>query len=409
MPTSTLRIAWRNLWRNRRRTVLALLAIGVGQWALLATQGLMRGYADNIQSAITGPMIGHAQIHLPGYRDERALDLAMDDTGELVTRIRQLPHVADACARVLAPVLVAPETDAFVAMVVGVDTASESKPFGLLSGNQEGLAPGHVMIGYRLANKAGAKVGQKIAIVGQAADGSLANDLFTVQAIIKGPVDLVNQMGIVMALDDAQALLAMPDQAHEVVIRADRLENVAAIMRAVKGLDSAAGLEVMPWRELVPELVMIIDMVDFAGYFVLGLVLIAAVAGIANTLMMSTYERMHEFGMLLALGCRPGRIVRMILAEAACLGILGVAVGTALGHAFIAITSRTGINMASWGGEQAAEVAYGGMRLPLDIIPRIEPLDPMIGLVAVVVVSLLSAAWPALVAGRLDPMEAMRS
>ena len=409
MTASTVRIAWRNLWRNRRRTALALLAIGVGQWALLATQGLMRGYGDNIQNAITGPMIGHIQIHRPAYREERALDLAIDDSTELVRIVRALPNVADAAARVLAPVLIAPESDAFIAVVMGVDVASESKPFGLLSGNTDSLPPGHVMVGSRLARKTGATVGQEIAIVGQAADGSLANDLFTVHSIIKGPVDQLNQMGVVMGLGDAQMLLALPEQAHEIVIRVEQLGHVAGILEAVKELEGAQSLEISHWRELVPELVMIIDMVDYAGYFILGLVLVAAVAGIVNTLMMSTYERMHEFGMLLALGCRPGRIVRMILAEAAFLGALGVAVGTSLGYAFIAVTMRTGINMASWGGEEASEIAYGGMRLPLEIIPRVEPFDPMLGLVAVVLVSLLSAAWPALVAGRLDPMEAMRS
>jgi ABC-type lipoprotein release transport system permease subunit len=409
MSSSTLQIAWRNLWRNPRRTLLALLAIAVGQWALLATQGLMRGYGDNIQRAITGPMIGHIQIHAPGYRDQRAMDLVLDHASERIAEIRRLPGVEDVAPRIYAPVLVAPEQTAYVGMVIGVDMASETKPFGLLSEHKEPLPSGHVLVGYRLARSADIKPGQEVAIVGQAADGSLANDLYTVDGIIKGPVDLVNQSGIVMPLADAQKLLVLPDQVHELMIRATGLAAVPALLQRLRATPDLAKLDITPWRKLAPELVMIIDMVDKVGYFILLLVLIAAVAGIANTLMMATYERMHEFGMLLALGCTPRRVTRMILCEATFLGGIGVAVGSLLGGIFVAITAHTGVDMASWGGKGVSDVAYAGMRLPLQIYPRLTAMDPVVGLVAVILVSLLAALWPAWVAGRLDPMEAMRA
>ena len=409
MQHSTLRIAWRNLGRNRRRTALAALAIAIGQWALLAEQGLMHGYADNVQNAVTGPMIGHVQIHAPEYRDDRAMDLFIDGLTEKLAAIRGAPGVANAAPRIYTAALMAPEQEAFIAMVMGVDVHIESQPFGLLSGYADTLKPGHVMIGRRLAQQSGAHVGQEIALVGQAIDGSLANDLYTVQAIIESPADMINQSGVVMSIEDAQHLFAMPDMAHEIVVRANLADDVDVVLVELRGLGVLQGLEILPWRDLVPELVMIIDMSAYAGYFILVLVLIVAVAGIVNTLMMATYERMHEFGMLLALGCTPGRIVRMILMEAVLLGALGVAVGTALGMVFVAIAAQTGIDFTAFGGEEIADVAFGGMRLPLEIVPRLEAIDAAIGLVAVVVVALLAAVWPAYAAGRLDPMEAMRT
>lgn len=409
MQQSTLRIAWRNLGRNRRRTALAALAIGIGQWALLAEQGLMHGYADNVQNAVTGPMIGHVQIHAPEYRDDRALDLAIGGIAEKLEAIRKEPGVANATPRIYTAALMAPEQEAFVAMVLGVDVHVESEPFGLLSGYADTLKPGHVMIGRRLAQQSGAQVGQEIALVSQAIDGSLANDLYTVQAVIESPADMINQSGVVMGIEDAQRFLAMPDQAHEIVVRAERPDDVDAVLAGVRSLDVLAGLEILPWRELVPELVLIIDMSAYAGYFILVLVLIVAVAGIVNTLMMATYERMHEFGMLLALGCSPGRIVRMIMLEAVLLGAVGVAVGTALGIVFVAVTAQTGIDFTAFGGEEIGDVAFGGMRLPLEIVPRLEAIDALIGLIAVAAVALLASVWPAYAAGRLDPMEAMRA
>ncbi|HTL53354.1 MAG TPA: ABC transporter permease, partial [Planctomycetota bacterium] len=259
MASSTLRIAWRNLWRNGKRTLLAVLAIAVGQWALLATRGMMRGYADNIQNAITGPMLGHLQVHHPHYRDERALELVLPQVTAKLSAIRALSIVADAAPRIYAPVLCAPKQDAFIATVVGIDLDSESKPQGLLTGYTAGLPPHQVLIGYRLARTMKATVGQEVAVVGQAIDGSTANDLYTVAGIIEGPDDLVNQAGIVMRLTDAQELLAMQDSAHEIVIRARHAEDVPRLQAELRMLPALVGLEVIEWRELMPEMVLVME------------------------------------------------------------------------------------------------------------------------------------------------------
>jgi len=120
--------------------------------------------------------------------------------------------VESAAGRVYAPVLVAPEQDAFVAIVVGLDVDVESEPYGMLSGLDEPLRDRHVLLGHRLARKIAAKEGDEIAVVGQAADGSLANDLFVVQDIISSPADLINQSGVVMSLANAQVLLCWPSE-----------------------------------------------------------------------------------------------------------------------------------------------------------------------------------------------------
>jgi ABC-type lipoprotein release transport system permease subunit len=168
--------------------------------------------------------------------------------------------------------------------------------------------------------------------------------------------------------------------------------------------------EVLGWQKIVPELVMILKMSDYVGYFVVIVVFIAAIAGIANTLMMSTFERFHEFGMLLALGSRPYRIIKMIIFEAALIGLLGVLIGSFLGYAFMVVTSDSGIDMASWGGDgQVEDMAYMGLNLPLHVYPRLERSDFVLGLIAVMFTSLVASIWPAWIAGRLEPMEAMRT
>jgi len=407
MQFSTVRMAWRNLGRNKRRTGLALLAIGVGQFALLASNGIMHGYMDNIKSAVTGPMVGHVQVYAPGWWEERAMDLAIEGLGEVLEAVRSDGAVRNAAGRIFAPVLVAPKADAFTAVVVGLETAIEGQPYGMLSGLAERVERGRVLLGYRLAKKIKAERGQEIAIVGQGADGSLANDLFVVQDIIKCPADLINQSGVVMELADAQDLFVMPDAAHMIVVRAEISGVAEELAERFEQQEALAGLDISPWQEIVPELLTILDTADYVGYIVLVLVFIAAIAGITNTLMMSTFERRHEFGMLLALGSRPSRIVGMIVIEAILLGIAGVVVGTGLGYGFVAASSFSGIDMASWGGESVKDIAYSGLNLPLHVYPRLEVFDTVLGLTAVMLTSLAASLWPAWYAGRLEPREAL--
>ena len=200
----TLKIAWRNLGRSKKRTGLALLAIAVGQLALLATSGLMHGYSDNIQSAITGPMIGHIQIHDPNWREKRALDLMIEDVNSLLAVLAADPQVTSASARIYSPVLVAPQEEAFVAMIVGLQPEVEAEDYGLLSGLDSPLESGKVLIGHRLARKMKVTPGAEIAVIGQSVDGYIADALFHIQDIIRCPADMINLSGIVMRLDDAR-------------------------------------------------------------------------------------------------------------------------------------------------------------------------------------------------------------
>ena len=404
----TLQIAWRNLGRSKKRTGLALLAIAVGQFALLATSGLMHGYADNIQAAITGPMIGHVQIHDPNWRDERALDLMLQDVNALLQTVAAYPQVESVAARIYSPVLVAPQQEAFVAMIVGVEPEVESREYGLLSGLDTPLEPGKVLIGYRLARKMQVEPGQEIAVIGQSVDGFMANALYRIQDVIRCPADMVNLSGIVMSLADAQTFLAMPDSAHEIVVRTGPMVDSQGLADALTQAPQLAGTEILAWQQLVPELVIVIKSADFTAYFVLVLVFIAALAGIANTLMMSTFERTHEFGMLLSLGCRPGRIALMIVMEALLIALLGILLGTILGYAFVAVTEESGIDMAFRGDSEADDLAFKGLALPLNVYPRLEPGDSLRGVVAILLTSLIASIWPTWVAVRLEPMEAMR-
>lgn len=412
MLSSTLRIAWRNLGRNRRRTALALAAIAVAQVAVLAMDGLMNGWVDTMLESLTGPMMGHAQIHDPDWREERAPDLVIDDVDETLAAVRALPDVQDAYARIYAPALVARDIDGHGVVVVGVDVDAETGDGGMLEGlPAEGIPGDHeVLVGSTLARDVGIEIGDELALLGSAADGSMANDLVTVSGILQTPIDTVNRTGVVMRMETAQAIFAMPDQAHEINVRgtggADGAEALAASLR---DLDAVAGLEVLPWRELAPELAGFLDIGAIYGVVVLFIVFIAAAAGVANTMLMATFERRRELGMLLSLGTTPGRLVRVVLTEAVILGLLGVLLGSVLGGLLVFYQGQVGIDPTTWGNDgQGTDVAVYGLNFSGAIYPHLSAADYLPGFIGVTLVSILAALWPAWITARLEPMEAMR-
>jgi len=414
---STIRIAWRNLGRNRRRTLLAIGAIALGQFTLVFVNALMAGSFVEMEKTITGPLVGHVRAHHPEWEDERALDLTIAAASTVVAEIESLPEVQLVCPRIYAPVLAASgeltdkPADAEPAVIVGIDVEAERGVGGMLEAidSQEIPSGRAVLVGRVLATRLGVEAGDELAVIGQDAEGFPASDLFEVRAVINSSLDIVKSTGIVMALDDAAEFIVMPDQVHEIVVRGRDQAEADTLAARIRELPSLANAEVQSWREAVPMMAAMIEMKWIMDLVFLGIVFVAAAAGIANTSTMSIFERTHEFGMLLAVGSRPGRIVRMVLIESVILGIVGVAVGSAIGVALVLVTNHTGIDYAAMGGVEAESAAWGGMSFSYIIYPVLELRHIVFGLVAVTVTSVLASLWPAMLSARLEPAEALHS
>ena len=402
------RIAWRNLWRNRRRTGLALAAIALSMVLVLVYDGILRGYGDWMVDTITGPMLGHVQIHAPDWRRTRAIDRTLRGVGATLASLRRDPAVGGATARIYAPALAARGEEGFGVVVLGIDVQEESRPMRLLAGRPAALGGREVLVGRLLAEQMAARVGDQIAIVGQGADGSLANDLFTVAAILETPVDFVNRQAIVMSLAEAQSLFVMGDEAHEIVVYGHDPRGASRLAADLRPRPELAGAETIDWQSAAPAMVSVIDLVDAAWVVVLGLVLVAAAAGVANTMLMATFERTHEMGMLLALGAGPSRIVGLIVLESIALGVSGALVGTAVGVAVVEWAHRTGVDYAALTGGGPSQLSFLGMNWSLRLYPRLAAIDVIRAVVAVAATSVLAAAWPAARAARLQPARALR-
>ncbi|MBN1674965.1 MAG: ABC transporter permease [Kiritimatiellae bacterium] len=417
MKNSTLRIAWRNLGRNRKRTLLALSAIALAQLTLVAVNGMMAGMYDDMLRILTGPLLGHVQVHHKDWREERAVDLFMDGLRAARSALEAMPAVEAVSPRIYAAVLAAPGTqsdqpsDAKPAMIVGLDVQVESRKGGIL----ESLPPEHrpqhdeVVLGKVLAHRLGVRPGQQIAIIGQDADEFPVSELVAVKAIVRGNTDIVNRLGVLMALPQAQTLLALENKAHEILVYGKDYRRAGQLAEQIAALPAFGGTEVLSWRQAAPEFGNILDMKNWFDLIFVGIVFVAAAAGIANTMMMSTFERTREFGMLLAVGSRPARLVRMVVLESVILGLIGVLVGSLLGSAVVLITARTGIDYAALAGTDIEEMSFQGLNISYVLYSKFEFRNILFGVVAVTLTSVLASLWPALISARLEPVEAMRT
>jgi ABC-type lipoprotein release transport system permease subunit len=405
---STVRIAWRSLWRSPRRTSLALAAIGLSVTLVLAYTSILRAYGDWIVETITGPMLGHVQAHAPGWRKDRSMDRTLRDVDRILRDVRTDPAVAGATARLYAPALAARGEEGFAVVVIGIDARAESGPGRLLPSPVADLGGRRALVGRQLGELMGLHAGDTVAVVGQGVDGSLANELFTVADLVTTSVDLVNRQAVLIQLGEAQSLFAMPGEAHEIVVHSVRAADARTLASRLASAPSLAGAEVLDWETLGPEMVSLVDLIDVAGLLVLALVFIAATAGVANTMLMATFERTREFGMLLALGSRPSRIVRLVLTESLVLGTIGALLGSIVGVILVVITHRTGIDYATLTGGGPTELSFAGLRWSLRFYPTLTTMDVIRATGAVGVTSLLASLWPALRASRLEPVRALR-
>ncbi len=402
-------IGWRNLGRNPKRTAMACLAIAIAQATLIFINSFMNGEDAKIFDTLTGPLLGHIQIHAKKYRDDGAMERVIDKASALESLILQQPHVKSVSARIYAPVLASLQEMGHVAEVTGLNVPSESAPGGILEGLSPQQIPGsaEVLVGRGLAEDMGLKPGDTLALMGQAVDGSITSGLYRIKVVINTPIDQINQGGIVMDLKASQDFLAMGDQVHELAIHADSQAAIPGVLSSLKNLPALQPYEILSWDQLVPYMVTLLQMIGKMNVVILLLVFLTTMAGVANTMLMATFERVHEFGMLLALGCKPFRLLRMVIFESLTLGIVGVGAGTLIGLGVTWHFVQHGLDL----GPAFKNGGFGieGMNLNGNIFFVLKLQDVLGGVVAVCVTSLLASIWPAKRIGKLEPVEAMRS
>ena len=402
-----LRLAWRNLWRHARRTWLTIGAMVFSNTLLV--------FMISFQFSMYGLMIdntlqifsGHMQVQAPGYKDDQKMRQVVPAVQPLAQQLRNELDSDRIAARGWAFGLASSEERSYGIGIYGVEPDFEpgvSNIPGLITdgrylGRNDAM---EIIIGKVLSRNLRVGVGDEITLLGSGLDGSFAAAIVTVVGIFESGVKDIDRNIAEMPLGFFQDVFYMDGAGHQVVILAPTLEEVPRLQTKV-----AAGLPdelvVHDWNALQPGLKQAIQADMSSAFFMYGILVILVAFSVLNTQLMSVLERTHEFGVVMSLGMKPGRLGRLVMLETALMGLLGFLLGAAVGALF---TYWFTVNGLSYPG---MEEMAANFNLPGRVYPEVSLLKTLFGPAVVFLFTLLAAAYPAWRLHRLHPVEAMRA
>lgn len=348
----TLRLAYRNIFRQRRRSLLTALSMTGGYMLFVFSFSLLEGSYGNLIEIFTLDNTGHIQIHKDDYLDKPKIYKTIQSRELVEQTLRENTSVASFTPRVFSPVLAYARDKTYPAQVIGVDTRSEPTVSRLALKVSEGnyfssqlTEDGYyeAMIGRGLANSLKLEIGDEIVLISQGADGSIANDLFLVTAFI-GNKTSFDRMAVYLPLGAAQEFLSMGTDVHEyalLVSNPRENEEVAEVLDR-----ELPDLNVSPWQVVEATFYRTMQSDKQGNHFMMALIVFIVFIGVLNTVLMSVLERTREFGVMRAIGSRPLQLVQLISLETVILASFSVLLGFVLVLPFIYWTTEVGFLLA---------------------------------------------------------------
>jgi ABC-type lipoprotein release transport system permease subunit len=396
-------LALRDLNRNRRRSFFSALALGLGLSLLLLMAGVVTGELAGSMDTAIALQSGHLQVRAKGYNEDRT-SLAFEDLvgnpADLAAKIAQLPPVQVATPRLFASGIASVGDRSVGLRIIGIDPPSTANdPFrtGLVSGafigpdDREG-----VLIGQTLADKISLKTGDKLTLLVNTSGGDVDQQSFVIRGIFNTHTPGFDENTVLMPLAKAQAITRTENHASVLFIMLKDKEQTGAVAAALQ----SNLYEVKTWQQL-NELTLQTEELAGAFMYVLYLIVLAITATvIVNTLMMAVFERTREIGILSAIGMRSNRIMAMFLMESGLLTLGGITIGLVLGGLMVAWATKYGIFIGNYGvtGILIGETIYAHLTLN----------DTLMLTVLAVAVSLVASLYPASLAARMEPVDALR-
>ena len=399
-----LKMAWRNIGRNRRRTVVTVAAMAFGFFAMVVWFAMLQGLLADMERTVIDVEIGDLQIHAPTYLDDPSLYTRIDDVDALIPALEAAGFRAS--ARLVGGGLAAAGVSAAGASLQGVNVRADARVSAISTRLAEGAwldedDPYGVVVGRRLARSLDLAVGGELIVLSQAADGSIANDLYIVRGILQSVSDAVDRSTVFLNEAAFRELFVLPSGAHRIVVRKpDDLELPAAV-EAVQGL--APGLDARSWRMLLPTLATYLDSANASMQIVSAVIYIVVAILILNAMLMAVFERIREFGVLKALGVEPRQVLWLIFVESGLQTGLALAVGVMLAVPTLWYLVEFGIDTGALGGVQVLSATFATVWRA-----AVTPATFAAPTANLVILVLLAVIYPALKAARISPVEAMR-
>jgi len=410
-PFKLAAMAWRNLWRNTRRTIITLASVAFAVFLAVLMTGVQDWSWEEVINTAARLGSGHVTVQHAEYQEQPALSRTINASADVLSRVRALSHVTGATPRIGGQVMLSTARDSAGAGFIAYDPAQEStQTLSILGALQEGALfrgadDAGIILGWRLARNLGAELGSKIVYTLTDRHGEIVNGLARVSGIVRTGSPSADLGLCFLPIGTVRTTLGYgPDEVTQLAVFTDDQRRSEAVAAAIGS--SVPGAVALSWKETQPDLVSMIAMKRGGTTFFEILILVLCAAGIFNTLFVSVMERLREFGVLVAIGMSPALLFLMIMLESLWLSLIGLAAAalvTALPYHHLA---TTGVDLSARLGTQQADVAGIGMSMVLKV--GIYPENALVIAAAAVVATLAAGLYPAWRAGRVEPVDAIK-
>lgn len=401
----SLKLAWRNLFRNTRRTILTCLLISSSLIVLILVDGIMLGMVDLMIGGITHTLEGEAQVNRMGFRDNYEAELYLDNPDDIIAALEEEPRIAGFSPRVMIGGMIASPYNTTAGLVYGVDAKSEIGVSKIRDAIYEGSyltgKNREILIGKLMADLLEAEPGDRIIVTAAAVDtNEITQELFRVTGFFEfGPEEL-DETFVFINLDQAQSLLGMENRLHQIAIRFKDPEDAKNPDLPILKKLNEGDVEALGWLKLQPGIGAMLEMTRYSTAIVGTVLFLLASLGVINSMFMSIYERIYEFGVAKAIGTTPGQIILLVLFEALFLAVISCIAGVVLGYLFSTYFAEYGVPMG--------EFEFSGVVMDGNIYTQLAWYQFVTFPVYVTLLTLVAAVYPAIFASRIVPTRALQ-
>ncbi len=399
-----IKVSWRNLWRNPIRTNVTISAVAICIAILIIFQSMIVGLIEKAEFNTTNLIIGEVQVHAEGYLDDRSIYKSLQNIEEIHSVAKE--NNIGLVERSYGFGLISSGTKSAGTQFWGINPESELQHFDFANHIDKGnfltnTSLKKIVLGKKLASSIAADIGTELVVFVQGADGSLGNELFYVSGILKNVANNIDRGAAMILREDFDILFSANNLIHEIALNSKgRLES-EEIQKLVSA--KTTGVDVETWQQLMPTIALMTEkMIVFMRTLFSLIFGIAASLGVMNTMIMSTYDRMREFGIIRAIGTTPWRILKQVSLEAILMTIFASIIGVVVGLSVALYFQKYGFDVSGSGN-----MSFGGV--VMDPIWRASVSVGIVFLpvVLMMLISIVASIYPASIAARIKPVEAI--
>lgn len=398
-----LKVSWRNIWRNKTRSLVVIIAIALGLWAGIFGSAFVQGMVNAKVKSLIEMEVSHFQFHHPVFREDQQVNQTIVNKEQIFNKLQGDDNVLNYTSRLKAPAMIATAGKNGAINIIGVDKEKENELTQLQSQLIEGeyftgIRRNPILVSSKIAEEYKLGIKSKLVLTFLSGDGNIAAANFRVAGIYKTDNGMFDKVNVYVDKNDLGPLLNIGDEIHEIAVLLNSFDSAETI--ASRYSEEFSDSEVLPWMDLASGMRYMLEAFDVYLYIIVGIILLALLFSIVNTMFMAVLERVREIGMLMAIGMTKGRVFSMIMIETVIMSMIGCPIGLLLSYLSILYFGNQGINLS---GAAYEDVGFGSI-----VYPALSTESYVHVAIMVFVMAIIAAIFPARKALKLKPVEAIR-